>query len=168
MAVTVTKGRRRLREASLPNARGRCSFLWRATLGQVAAGALLAAALVPVGWLEAAPLLCPFRLLTGLPCPGCGLTRSVVALAHADLTAAVHLHPLGPALVGLLGAVVLCEAFRRWAPREWELWARVLSTRLGAPARLARGDAWLWIAGGALVAVWLLRLPLYLTGRWVY
>ncbi len=31
---------------------------------------------------------CPLKLLTGLDCPGCGLTRSLYALLHGDLVAA--------------------------------------------------------------------------------
>ncbi|MBW3622934.1 MAG: DUF2752 domain-containing protein [Armatimonadetes bacterium] len=41
---------------------------------------------------------CPSRLLLHLPCPGCGLTRSWVALWHGDLLASFRYHPLGMAL----------------------------------------------------------------------
>ncbi|HJV49192.1 MAG TPA: DUF2752 domain-containing protein [Geothrix sp.] len=36
---------------------------------------------------------CAFHALTGLPCPGCGLTRAFVALAHGRLREAWTLHP---------------------------------------------------------------------------
>jgi len=41
------------------------------------------------------PETCSFLDLTGLPCPGCGLTRSVVAAAHGKLTASWGFHRLG-------------------------------------------------------------------------
>lgn len=42
------------------------------------------------------PGLCPFAHLTGLPCPGCGLTRSWVALGHGDVVGAFGLNWFGP------------------------------------------------------------------------
>ena len=38
--------------------------------------------------------LCVLRLFTGLPCPGCGLTRASAALLRGDLSASLHYHPL--------------------------------------------------------------------------
>ncbi|HVU01944.1 MAG TPA: DUF2752 domain-containing protein [Polyangiaceae bacterium] len=38
--------------------------------------------------------LCPFATLTGLPCPGCGILRALVALARGDVRGSIHLHPL--------------------------------------------------------------------------
>lgn len=40
--------------------------------------------------------LCWFKNLFHLPCPGCGLTRSLIALSHAELGAALRYHPFGP------------------------------------------------------------------------
>ena len=37
---------------------------------------------------------CPFRMLTGLQCPGCGATRSVYNLLHGHPIAAFELNPL--------------------------------------------------------------------------
>ncbi len=47
------------------------------------------------------PALCPFYLLTGLPCPGCGLTRSFICLGHGRLAESLHWNPLGWLLFGL-------------------------------------------------------------------
>ena len=41
-------------------------------------------------------LVCPFRWLTGLPCPLCGLTRSCASLLHGHMVAALQFNPLGP------------------------------------------------------------------------
>lgn len=37
---------------------------------------------------------CPFRLLTGMQCPGCGSTRAFYQLLHLDPVAAFKLNPL--------------------------------------------------------------------------
>ncbi|HEY3379522.1 MAG TPA: DUF2752 domain-containing protein [Armatimonadota bacterium] len=56
----------------------------------------------PLGmfWVERTPLqgptLCPFRLLTQLDCPGCGLTRAFRAMGRLDVWEAFRYNPLGP------------------------------------------------------------------------
>jgi hypothetical protein len=42
--------------------------------------------------------VCPFYYLTGHPCPFCGGTRSFAYMWEGDLSNAVRLYPLGPAL----------------------------------------------------------------------
>lgn len=37
---------------------------------------------------------CPLASVLGVPCPGCGLTRATLALAHGELRHALELHPL--------------------------------------------------------------------------
>ncbi len=37
---------------------------------------------------------CPFNLLTGLDCPGCGNTRAVIAILNFNFTEAFSLNPL--------------------------------------------------------------------------
>lgn len=41
------------------------------------------------------PEICTFHNLTGLPCPGCGLTRSLVAAAHSRFKTSFAFHRLG-------------------------------------------------------------------------
>jgi len=43
-------------------------------------------------------VFCWFRRLTDLPCLGCGLTRSFVAVSHGDLLSAFGHHLAGPLL----------------------------------------------------------------------
>jgi len=63
--------------------------------------ALAAVALRPV-WLALAPVAprCPFKALTGLPCPSCGTTRAAVALLHGDVLGAMLSNPV-TALAGI-------------------------------------------------------------------
>lgn len=37
---------------------------------------------------------CPFRFLTGIPCPGCGMSRAALALVTGHVGAAWAYHPL--------------------------------------------------------------------------
>lgn len=39
--------------------------------------------------------LCPIKLLTGIPCPSCGSTRSVLWILQGDFMAATLLNPIG-------------------------------------------------------------------------
>lgn len=41
------------------------------------------------------PETCPARALSGRDCPGCGLTRSFVLLAHGRFRESVHMHHVG-------------------------------------------------------------------------
>ena len=53
--------------------------------------------------------MCPFKLATGLPCPGCGLSHSIISISHGDFTEAIHYHLLGP-IVYLFLLLVLLKA----------------------------------------------------------
>lgn len=56
-------------------------------------------------WLAGATLVpaCPWRVWAGWPCPGCGTTRAVVQLLHADVTGAFSFNPLSAC-----GAITFC------------------------------------------------------------
>ena len=73
---------------------------------------------------------CPFYYLTGHPCPFCGGTRAFAYMWEGDISDAVRLYPLGPALfagtivtVGGLAAGIVTG--RTWTPRlsalQWKV-----------------------------------------------
>ena len=65
----------------------------------LAGAAGLAAFLVLRVWVPpegVAFAICPLRRFTGLPCPGCGMTRAFAHLAKGEWTAALRDHPLAP------------------------------------------------------------------------
>lgn len=87
-----------------------------------AAGLLIGAALALLGLAAlAAPeaLLawgppCLFTLALGHPCPGCGMTRALLALLHGDLAAAWGHNRLSPLVLPLLLALYARHLRRLW------------------------------------------------------
>ncbi|HEY1455147.1 MAG TPA: DUF2752 domain-containing protein [Candidatus Dormibacteraeota bacterium] len=80
---------------------------------------------------------CPFYYLTGHPCPFCGGTRSFAYMWRGDLTDAVRLYPLGPALfagalVGVVGLAASAISGRAWVPRLTRLQWRLLGVAVGS------------------------------------
>jgi hypothetical protein len=63
------------------------------------------------------PELCTFRRLTGWSCPGCGLTRSFVFLAHGQPVEAVRMNLLGLPLFVALTAQIPMRLVRLWRAR---------------------------------------------------
>ena len=41
--------------------------------------------------------ICFFKAMTGIPCPGCGMTRALFAAARGQFKRAFYFHPLFPA-----------------------------------------------------------------------
>ena len=54
---------------------------------------------------------CPLRQLTGIPCPTCYLTRSVLATLRGDLAQALEWHAFGPVLMALALGLGLWTVF---------------------------------------------------------
>lgn len=89
--------------------------------GRVLRLALIAAAIL--GALVVDLPLCPFAIITRHPCPGCGLTRATLALAHGHVMEALHYHPLvlvmSPVVLGAFSINALSYITRgRWAASE--------------------------------------------------
>lgn len=43
--------------------------------------------------------LCPFKMLTGFPCPGCGITKSIVYFYDGDILRSLTHHLFGPLFI---------------------------------------------------------------------
>lgn len=89
----------------------------RAPLGVLALGGAGAVLLLFVDPNQPGNLLpkCPFKLMTGLDCPGCGITRMIHALLHGDVVAAWHFN----AVLLVLGLPLLIWLFARWTKGQW-------------------------------------------------
>jgi len=92
-------------------------------------------------------LPCPLRTVTGVPCPGCGLTTAAVALVRGEFGAAFDANPLIFGLAALAVTVVPLVALRA---------AGVLKTPV--PWSVARRRRTGWLAGLLAVASWLFQL----------
>ena len=64
-------------------------------------------------------VLCPLRAVTGVPCPFCGMTRSVAALGRGDLGASLTFNPGGIFLVALAILLIVAWRWRRVAIPAW-------------------------------------------------
>ncbi len=84
----------------------------------------------------AAPI-CPFYFATGHPCPFCGGTRSFAYMWRGDISDAVRLYPLGPALfagtvLGMAGLSFGALTGRTWTPRLTQMQWRLLWIGVGS------------------------------------
>ncbi|MBM4326647.1 MAG: DUF2752 domain-containing protein [Deltaproteobacteria bacterium] len=91
---------------------------------------------------------CFSRRVLGISCPGCGLTRSFVAVAHGQIQSAFRYNLMGPVLY----LVCLLQIPYRWIEyrgvwRDSPLWLAVCK----------RFDWITWILVAGLVVAWLLR-----------
>ena len=64
-------------------------------------------------------LPCPIKYLTGISCPGCGMTRAIRAAVRLDFAAAFYYHPLW-VLLPVLGILYLILR-RKKAERYFDL-----------------------------------------------
>jgi Protein of unknown function (DUF2752) len=89
---------------------------------------------------------CPFLMVTGWYCPGCGSLRALHELVHREIWSAIGYN---------LFAVVMVPLLAYW----WLRWVRRRSLATG-PAPLAA--AWLgWLLLASLVVFWIVRnLPI--------
>jgi hypothetical protein len=94
---------------------------------------------------SALPHICLVQALCGIPCPGCGVTRSVLALIGGDLGRAWALNPGGP---------VLCAATALQIP----LRGLALTGRFANEAVTSISRAFTFIVIAVLLLNWLIRV----------
>lgn len=84
---------------------------------------------------------CPFYLITGIPCPSCGMTRAVAAALHLDFKKAFEYHPL----------FLLLAADSAYFLLHW-----LFPNKIRLPKKAE--NAVLWATAAAVFAVWAVRL----------
>ncbi len=99
------------------------------------------------------PSVCWFRFSTGVPCAGCGLTRSVVLLLHGRVGASVAIHPFGVVVVAL-GLLLVPPRLARALGRT-DLWITRWDRGWGLAAALATVLMLIWWVSRVGVGVWL-------------
>jgi hypothetical protein len=106
---------------------------------------LLAAAffsVAPIG--DDGPTVCPFALVTGTACPGCGMTRAAGYLIRGDLSLALAYHPLV--------ILISIQALAGW------VWLILRKSDRVKPMSTRLTNAVLIGTGVSLLVVWLLRM----------
>lgn len=91
---------------------------------------------------------CAFRQATGIPCPGCGLSRALASLLRGDLTTGLTFHAFAP-LLAAGGLFLVAAALMREDARTR------LAQRVGALE--SRTGLSVWLAAAFLV-YWVMRL----------
>ncbi len=126
---------------------------WRSPVAWATACLLLVVGAWLVGRLnlpnERYKTICFFRLTTGVPCPGCGLTRGVAALSRGEFAQALEYHPAAP-LFAVEAALI------------WILWGAV-AFRVASPPSIRGVNLFLIAQVSILLVVWWVRLA---TGTW--
>lgn len=90
------------------------------------------------------PTLCPFALVTGTACPGCGLTRAFRSLLLGDMSGAIRFHPVVFVVAAWAAAGLVALLLR----------ARGRSLRI----RTAAINRLLWATAALFVVTWVVRL----------
>lgn len=62
--------------------------------------------------------VCPMRMVSGFPCPGCGITRSLWLLCQGDIAGSIRIHPMGILIIP--GMILGCyERYGSGSVKKW-------------------------------------------------
>lgn len=106
-------------------------------LSLISLAVLLASLVLPAGGFPGIDT-CSFHALTGLSCPGCGLTRAFCAISHGHFRDAWSLHPFSfPLYAALLAGVAAPLLNRRFpmlsgatAAKSFRVWVLLFAASL--------------------------------------
>lgn len=100
--------------------------------------------------------LCQFKVITHLPCFGCGLTRSFIGMAHLKFADAVFYHPFGAVLFPLVLWIAASGIAPPRVRERMAAWARTNN-------RVLTHGAWAFAVGiviyGLVRIGWVLNSP---------
>jgi hypothetical protein len=100
------------------------------------------------GFETAIPSMCSTRVLTGIDCPGCGLTRAFISISHGRFLEAWQFNPASFAVYAFVAAQIPWHSIQLWriARRRQPLESNLVYL---APIGLVV----------VLMANWLIKLP---------
>lgn len=110
---------------------------------------------VTLPWLGfALPSICQFKNLTGIDCPGCGLSRGFIHLAHGDFAGAWKFNPAAALVFVFVVAQIPYRSAQLWRIYRGQpelQWRRI-------------GNAAIAVLAVALISQWLVKLAWWLVG----
>jgi hypothetical protein len=86
------------------------------------------------------------KAATGIPCPGCGLTRATAALFRGDLPASLRTHAYAPVIVLALFLTALALLLPKDARRAFVAGVESFERRTGVTAIALVGLMVYWLA----------------------
>lgn len=96
---------------------------------------------------------CLFFKLTGVPCPGCGLTRACMLLLRGEVQASIRFHAFAPIFIVLIAMMVAATLLPRSITEPLIHRAETLERQTGLTI----------IILGGLILYWLVRLLFFPT-----
>jgi uncharacterized protein DUF2752 len=96
---------------------------------------------------------CAFFRATGVPCPGCGLTRACLLLLKGQLRTSIKFHAFAPIFVVLIAMLIVCTLLPRTATESFINKAETVERQTGVTILIL----------GGLILYWLARLLLFPT-----
>jgi hypothetical protein len=131
----------------------RLSYLYEPILAPLLANhpttiAITAASLLHVGLvlLGLPGWPCPVRETLGIPCPGCGLSRAMIALFHGDWRTTLLLHAFAPLFIIALGLVMVVTILPNSAKNGLVYQVEVIERHTGITAILLICLVFYWLA----------------------
>lgn len=73
--------------------------------------------------------VCPIRAATGVPCPGCGLSRGVSALTHGNVRDMLALHAFTPMLILAMAFIATVDILPSQSRAAIVAWVTVFERR---------------------------------------
>lgn len=89
---------------------------------------------------------CPFFKVTGLPCPGCGLTRACLLLLQGDVHAALRFHAFAPVFVLLISMMLIATVLPKTVTEPFIKKAEMLERKTGVTLIIFSGLILYWLA----------------------
>jgi hypothetical protein len=99
------------------------------------------------GFVSGGGVPCVWRTVTGFPCPGCGLTRSLAAVSNFDVVSSIRFN-----VEGLL--IIVFAVLAVIAPRQVKALSRRMNERFAGFSMQKS----MWIGFGIFSAVWVVNI----------